>query len=107
MQKLSLLVYLRNDNSNTLRSKISWLQENNKMPSLEGRDDAVLISDNELLVDQTSAHGIFAQLCGDLASASHPYLLLPLDAESSVAVGKFPDTTKAILEKYGVPFSIS
>jgi hypothetical protein len=104
MKKLTLLLYLRNDQSNTLRSRISWLNKQDRLPSLEGRADAVLISDNAIFVDQTTAHGIFAQLCADLASAGHPYLLLPLDPESSVAVGEFPDTTKAILEYYNFPF---
>src|SRR4030067_1083779 len=106
MKQLTLLIYLRNDPVNTLQSRIAWLSKNKAMPSLEGRGDAILISDNAIFVDQTTAHGIFAQLCGDLASSDHPYLLLPLDADSSVAVGKFPDTIKAILEKYNVSFAI-
>lgn len=106
MKHLTILVYLRDDPGNTLRSRISWLSSKKAMPTLEGRDDAILLSDNAILVDQTTAHGIFSQLCGDLASAGHPYLLLPLDAESSVAVGKFPEAIKTILEKNKVPFAI-
>jgi len=107
MKKLTLVLYLREDEANTLRGRIAWLQKNNKLPSLEGRADVSLISDNAILVDQTSAHGIFVQLCGDLASASHPYLIVPLDAESTVAVGKFPETIKGVLENYSIPFGHS
>lgn len=105
MKHLTLLLYLRDDPANTLRSRISWLTKEQDFPSLEGRDDAALIGNNAFFVDQTTAHGIFVQLCADLVSSGHPYLLLPLDAESLVAVGKFPETIKAILGKNNVPFS--
>lgn len=107
MKKPTLLLYLRNDPPNTLRSRISWLTKEQGFPALEGRDDVVLIGNNAIFVDQTTAHGIFVRLCADLASADHPYLLLPLDAESSVAVGKIPETIKSILEKYNFSFAIT
>jgi len=106
VKQLTILIYLRNDPSNTLRSRIAWLTSKEGFPILEGRDDAILISDNVILVDQSSAHEIFVRLCSNLVVADIPYLILPLDAESSVAVGKLPEAIKTILEKNKVPFAI-
>ena len=105
MKQLTLLIYLTNDPPNSLRSRVSLLSSEEAIPSLSGRDDVVLISDNAIFVDQTTAHDVFVQLCADLASLNYPYLILPLDAEFSVAVGKFPKTIKTILEKYNFSFA--
>lgn len=103
MGTLTLLLYLRNDPENSLASRIAYLRKGNRMPPLEGRDDAILISDNAVLFDKTKAHHIFVQLCAALAEAKWPYLLLTMDAESAMAVGKFSKEVEAILSAYGVP----
>lgn len=91
MKQLTLLISVGKDSANTLASRISWMSQQRELPSLEGRDDVVLLSRDAILVDQTTAHGIYSQLCGGLSSVNHPYLVLPLDADSSVAVGEFQD----------------
>jgi hypothetical protein len=106
MKQLTLLLSLSKDSANTLASRLSWLSSQQELPSLEGRADVILLSRDAILVDQTTAHGIFAQICGGLSQAGHPYLLLPLDAESSVASGKIPEAIKTILENYNFPFYI-
>ena len=102
-KQVSLLVYLRNDPPNTLSGRIAWLQKEKMLPSLEGRDDVLLLSDNVILVDQTSAHGIFVQLCSGLAQGDWPYLLVPMDAEFALGVGKFPEQVRTILSAYDIP----
>ena len=86
------------------------LKKEERMPSLEGRGDAILISDNSILFELPSAHGIYAQLCAGLVEGDWPYLIVPIAStlplsSGAAAVGKFPDTIKAILEKYNVPFA--
>ena len=102
MRKLTLILFLRNDPDNSLSDRILYLIKQKKLQSLEGRDDVLLLSDNAILVDQTTAHGIYLQLCADLVGAAWPYLLVPIDAESTVAVGKFPQEAQNILALYGI-----
>lgn len=103
MNTLTLLLYLRNDPVNSLVDRIAYLRQQNRMPSLEGRDDVVLLSDNAILFDRTKAHHIFSQLCAGLAEANWPYLLVTMDAESALAVGTFSKEAETILSAYGVP----
>lgn len=102
MKKLTLILFLRNDPGNSLSDRISYLIKEKRLQPLEGRDDVLLLSDNALLVDQTSAHGIYSQLCTGLVSGGWPYLLVPIDAESTVAVGRFPKEAQDIFALYGI-----
>ena len=100
-----ILISLRGDETNTLATKIARLNEKEKLPSLEGRDDVSLISAHALLADRTTAHGIVAKVTASLVSSDWPYLLLPLD-EAAVAAGTFEEELKATLERFGVRFDL-
>lgn len=110
MPNLVLILYLRDDPSNTLISKIAYLQKEKRMQPLEGRADALLLSDNSALFALPASHGIYSQLCAGLVEGGWPYLIVPIaSTESSdagaLAVGKFPEEAQAILSASGVLFS--
>jgi len=102
MKKLTLILFLRNDPDNSLSDRIAHLIKEKKMQPLEGHDDVLLISDNAILVDQTTSHGIYSQLCAGLVEGGWPYLLLPIDSDSTVAVGMFPKTAQDMFALYGI-----
>jgi hypothetical protein len=110
MSNLVLILYLRNDPDNTLASKINHLCRENRMQSLAGRADALLLSDNSALFALPDAHEIFSQLCAGLVEGAHPYLIVPIASNppyhsGALAVGKFPEEVQAILLGSGVSFA--
>lgn len=103
MKRLTLILFLRNDPVNPLNKLIPRLQKEARLQSLEGRDDVVLVSDNAILVDQKSAHGIFVQLCAGLVDEGWPHILIPIHPDdTTIAVGSFPERVQNILSQYGI-----
>ena len=101
-----LLLSLRDDETNSLTSRIAWLQKEKKLSSLEGRDDVLLLSANALLADRYTSHGIVATISASLVSSGWPHLLLRVDQADSLAAGKFEAEMAATLERFGVRFDL-
>lgn len=101
MKDLILIISPRIDDFNSLLTKITYLSSQDTIyPALKKLDDAHLIGDSAILVDRSKDHAIYVQLCAGLDAGGVPYLIVPMDVESVVVAGKFPETTKSILEKY-------
>lgn len=109
MKQLTLLIYMRDDPSNTLEKRIAYMQQRNEFPTLAGRDGVSLLSDNAVLFDETKSHDVFVQLCSALrgtapGSKKWPYLVIRLEStEGWLASGELPADVSATLKGLGVP----
>ena len=106
MQKPILVLAVAKDPNSSLQTRIiDYLIDKKRLASLEGRDDVVLIGDRAILLDRITAHEIFVQVCAGLLEKGWSYLLLPLDSETCVACGTFPEKLTTILQSYRVPIA--
>ena len=102
MKKFILLIYLHDDPSNDLISRVEYLERNDHV-SLLKRDDIIPLSGNALLFDQTKSHDVYVRVCRELVSIGRPYLVVELEATSALAVGPCSKEVATNLLKYGVP----
>jgi hypothetical protein len=102
-QNLILLIYLRDDPSNTLMSRIEHMQKSDGSINLEGRDGVFPLSANAILFAQTKAHDVLVKVCAHLLDADFPYLLVPIrSTDGWVAGGRIRSKLKPILERLSV-----
>ena len=103
-QNLILLIYLRDDPSNTLMSRIEHMQKSDGSINLEGRDGVFPLSSNAILFAQSKAHDVLVKVCAGLLAADFPYLLVPIrSTDGWVAAGKIQPKLQAILDQLSVP----
>lgn len=103
MNQYALLIYLHQDTSNTLQTRISYI-ENQKKKSVLLPGVSILIQDNVLLFEKTKGHGAVTELCRDLLDIKHPYLVVPVQLDESLLVGKQSKEVENILSMCLVPF---
>jgi hypothetical protein len=103
MEKLVLLIDLRNDESNTIRTCVGHICEKLRIPE-PWNVDAVLLSDRVALFDQTKAHSVFVQVCAVLAYRRWPYLVAQIQSDAFVLAGTPPEEVANLLANAGISF---
>lgn len=106
MQKLVLLIYLRDDTVNTLEDRLRVTLKEPNWPQIETHDGVALLSCNAILFDETKAHDAYVRVCSSLLSSGLPYLIVPLSSvDECLAVGKLSKEVAESLARLGVPSS--
>jgi hypothetical protein len=101
--QLILFIYLYDDDSNSVDKLIEYVQKSNDKIHFE-RAGVVQLVRNVLLFDKTKHHGLYSILCAEAQKRGRAYLLLPVQAVSSLLAGTPSKDIQDILEKSGVPF---
>jgi hypothetical protein len=98
-----LLIYLRDDPSNTLMNRIAYMQQSGMPINLVERDGVFQLSNNAILFAQTKAHDVLVKVCAHLLDADFPYLLVPIrSTEDWIVAGTIRPKLKPILESLSV-----
>ena len=102
MTTLLLLVDLRDDETNTIRSVLSHHYAKTAQSPL-AHVGVCMLSDRVFAFDRTIAHSALVRVCAVLAEKGWPYLLAHIQSDASVLAGKPAEEVAALLKSVGVP----
>ena len=104
MATLVLLVDLRADGTNTIRSVLTHMYDRKQESPLR-HDGVVQLSDRLFAFDRTKAHGALVQVAAALEQKRWPYLLAQIDSASSLVSGTPRAEVASLLAGAGVQFA--
>jgi hypothetical protein len=101
--RATLFIYLHEDDSNSIDKLIAYIEKQCDKVHF-AHAGVIQLAQNVLLFDKTKHHGLLTILLSEAQKRDRSYLLLPVEATSSLLAGTPSKDIQGILESYGVPF---
>lgn len=102
MLPILLFIYLNPDEANTAEKMMSYIEDKDKKIHFS-HDGVTRLGQNVFLFEETKAHGLLAILLAEAQKRGRPYLLIPVDAASSLLAGTPAKDIADTLKRIGVP----
>ena len=101
--RLLLFIYLYQDETNTAEKLMQYIEDQDRQIHFE-HAGVTRLGQNVFLFEETTAHGLLAILCAEAQKRGRPYLIVPVDATSSLLAGTPTKDIQDTLEKFQVSF---